>query len=67
MLFVLNGAVLVIFGRRKIEAIIICDKPQPFLIDLNVLHHITVHFNVLDQVADPCNPQKLVVIDKNRA
>ena len=62
MFLVLYVVILMLFGQRKIEAVVICDKLKPFLIDVNVLYHIAVCSIVLDQVADPRNLQKLVVI-----
>ena len=65
VLLVLYVSVLVFFGRRKVEAIPICNKEEPFLVDVNLLHHIAVCSIFLNENADPCNPQKLVFVSEN--
>ena len=54
------------FGRRKVESIAIGYKGKPFLIVVNLLNHIEVCFIVLDEITDPRNLQKLVVIGEKK-
>ena len=62
MFFVLDITVDLFFCCRQVVAISICYKGEPLLVNVVVLHHIAVHPIIFDEVLDPCNAQKLVVI-----
>ena len=57
-------ALLILFGRIKVEAVTICYKKETFLINVSALNHITVHSIVLDEIANPSDLQKLVIVSE---
>ena len=62
MFFMLHISVVLLLCSRQIITVAIGNKSEPLLINVDILHHVAVHPIVFDEVADPRNPKKLVVI-----